>query len=354
MTTSPQPPRRRILGRLPGGAEVGAWLLGSPGTLEVEILEWGAIVSRLWVAGQGGQRDDVVLGFSGLEPYLDNPSYFGAVVGRIAGRLPGAVLWVDGVSYPVAENRPHLHLHGGRHGFSRQLWQAEGGVNGSGEPWLRLWRHSPDGEEGYPGAIEVDLVYTLAGDSVLRLESHARSGRPTPLCMTQHSYFNLAGESSGSLAGHVLQIDADHVLAWGEGMAMLPERVPVEGTPCDFRRPRPLEEAIPALRFQHGDVYCLPRKPGPAALARAARLSCPAAGRSLEVWTTESHLQFYTAAHFDGTETGKSGMPYPRHAGCCLECQGFARGSEFPHFDDIMVKPGKSQHRVTEYRFGTP
>lgn len=346
----------RSFGHLPGGAPVEAWTLKGPGGLVAEIITYGATVTRLLVPDRRGGLADVVLGFDNLDSYLANRAYIGAVVGRVAGRIRGGRFSLDGHRYELPRNEGTNHLHGGIEGFDKKVWQASPAAREDGAPSLRLRYHSPDGEEGYPGALDVKVTYTVTGDNTLWVETEASADRATPVNLTQHSYFNLAGEGAGSVLDHELQIHSSRFAVTDEQMALVGREEPVEGRTNDFRQPRNLAEALPALYQKHGDLYRLrenPNREGAAELLPAARLIHPASGREMEVSTTATHLQFYGGTLLDGSLVGKSGAAYGRNAGLCLECEGYPDAVNHPGLGDILVRPGKLQHEMTAYKFST-
>jgi aldose 1-epimerase len=346
----------RPFGHLPGGDGVEAWTLRGADSLTVEIINYGATVTRVLAPDRQGRLADAVLGFDNLDAYLANRAYLGAMIGRVAGRIAGARFSLDGQTYELARNNGPNHLHGGEQGFDKKLWTASPAMREDGAPSLRLTYRSRDEEEGYPGAVDVSVTYTVTGDNVLLIETEASADRPTPINLTHHSYFNLGGEGCGSIADHELQIHSGCFAVTDEEMTLLGREQPVDGRGNDFRRPRPLGQAIPLLFQNHGDLYRLREdlhRNGNAKLVPAARLEHPASGRVLEVSTTNSHLQFYTGAALDGSLTGKSGAAYARHAGLCLECEGYPDGVNTPELGDIVVRPGTPQRERTAYAFRT-
>lgn len=310
----------------------------------VSILDYGGIVQSLLVPDRGGQLADVVLGFSGLDGYLERHPYFGCITGRVAGRITRGLLRLDGREYQLAVNDPPNHLHGGITGLDRRLWRAD--VDGER---LVLRYHSPDGEEGYPGAVDFTVSYEWTEANELVIATEAVSDRPTPVSLANHSYFNLAGEGSGSVHGHVVQILADEFVPADEMMSLGGRRESVVGHPSDLRVPRVLGDVLPLLHQQHGDNYLLRPADGVAVVARVTE---PRSGRVMEVRTDESNMQFYTGSHLDGMFTGKCGRPYVKHDAFCLECQGYPEGAAHPELGDIVVRPGRPQRRRTVYAFG--
>lgn len=316
-------------------------------------MTYGGIVTRLLAPDREGHLADVVLGLSNLDSYLAGHPHFGAITGRVAGRITGARFTLDGKTYELARNQAPNHLHGGIEGFDKKIWTATPIAGPDGGCSLRLTCRSRDGEEGYPGTVDVSVTYTVTADNIFSIDTEAVTDRPTPFNITHHSYFNLAGEGSGSIAGHLLRIHADQYVPANEHLTLLGRYASVDGA-NDFRESRRLGAAIPDLFLNHGDLYLLRRSRHSASeLTPAARLVEPFSGRALDVSTTESHLQLYTGAMLDGSLTGKSGVAYARHAGVCLECHGYPDGANAPDFSDNILRPERPQRHTTMYAFST-
>ncbi len=321
----------------------------------LEAITYGAIVTRLLAPARNGSLADVALGFDTLGPYVADRACFGAIVGRVAGRITGARFQLGGKTYELAQNEAPNHLHGGTKGFNKRNWTAVPVDRPDGAPSLRLSYRSPDGEEGYPGNLDVAVTYTITADNVFLMETEAMTDRPTPFSLTQHSYFNLAGEASGVVAEHELQIYAGKFVPVDERMTLLDRICPVREGDNDFRRPRVLGEAMRRLSQGNGDLYVLQEPAGGRPLSQlspAARLVHPGSGRVLDVSTTATHLQFYTGAWLDGSSTGKGGRNYTRHSGICLECEGYPNGANAPDMGDILLHPGGLYRESTAYAFG--
>lgn len=339
-------------GCLPGGEPVTAWQVTGAGGMKLHVLDYGGIVTRLEVPDANGALVDVALGFDRLEPYLESPSYFGAIIGRIAGRIRGARLTVEGTEHQLPANGPGIHLHGGHEGFHRKIWRAQPATGPDGEVSLILSHRSPAGDEGYPGQLDVTVTYTLSPDNSLRIDSVVTADVVTPVSLTHHTYFNLAGEGDGDILDHRIRIFADEVVLHDDALLSLHKIAAVDGRACDFRQPTVLGKAIPGLFLNHGDLYRIPRKGG-RDLVHIARVEQDRSGIALDVRSNEDYLQFYTAVHCDGSEIGKSGLPYKKHAGFCLECEGYPEGVAAPVLGDILVRPGEPQRRTTIYSFTT-
>jgi aldose 1-epimerase len=343
----------RAFGTLPSGETVDAYTLSNASGASLEVLTYGGIVTALRVPDRRGQHADVVLGFDRLEPYLEGRAYMGAIIGRIAGRIRGGVLDLQGRAFPLARNEGGNHLHGGNRGLDKRIWTAEPLARPDGAAALRLRYTSPDGEEGYPGNLVIAVTYTLTAENGFLVESEAVADRPTPLSLAHHSYFNLAGEGSGEVLGHEFEIYAKEYVPADDDMALSGRPEPAAGSASDFGRPRRLADVLAVLPAAHGDAYLLgPGNPAaPSAPRLVARVTEGTSGRVLEVSTDEACLQFYTGAMLDGLQVGRSGRRYGPFSGFCLECQGYP-GPSFPNrFGDSIVRPGSVQRRRTAYAF---
>lgn len=323
-----------------------AFTLEGGGGATLEFLTYGGIVRSITMPDRDGRLDDVVLGFDGLDSYLAEHPYFGAITGRVAGRTPGGQFTLEGRVYELEKNDGPNHLHGGRRGLDKRLWNARPNGRVDGADSILLTYHSPDGEEGYPGNVDIFLSYTLTRDNVFIIEGKVTSDRATPVCLTHHGYFNLAG--GGDIFDHELEVHSDRALLVDERMTPLGRAENVAGLPNDFSASQRLGDAIPRLFQQHGDCYVLR---GGEEVLPAARLYHPASGRTLSVSTNERCLQLYTGVHLDCASAGKSGDRYRPFSGLCLECQGYPAGIEYPDFGRILVTPDEPQQRITKYAF---
>jgi len=327
-------------GKLPDQTAVEAWTLTGKTGLSLTVLTYGGIVSRLLAPDASGDLANVVIGHETLAGYLAQNRYYGAITGRVAGRITGAAFNLDGVTHRLAANDAPHHLHGGIRGFDQSVWDARSVTRADRAPSLRLSRLSPDGEEGYPGNLSVAVTYTLTDDHALVIDTVATTDRATPFSLTHHSYFNLAG--SGSAADHTLQILADAYAPTDAFMGLLGRRESVTDA-NDFRSPRRLADAVPQLFNHHGDLYFLPPlAAAPGVLPIVAHLADPASGRVLTVRTTEACLQLYVGAALK-----------PSAAGVCLECEGYPDGANSPTLGDIILRPGMTHRRTTVYAFST-
>lgn len=336
-------------GTLPDGTAVEKYTLSNASGASADVITYGGIITALRVPDRNGKLADVVLGFDTLQAYLAGHPYFGAIIGRIAGRVTAGKLRLpDGTRDLVLNDGPN-HLHGGRVGFDKRVWTVKSATVSS----LVLFYHSPDGEEGYPGNLDVTVTYTLTDKNELVVESHATSDRVTPLSLAQHSYFNLAGEGSGDVLDHEVQIMPDVIVPAADGaMTLSGKLTPVAGTGNDFSQPRRLGAALPGLFRAHGENYFI-RATATTEPTPVARVVHPASGRVLTVSTNDCALQFYTGVSLDGTLKGKSGRAYTAHHGLCLECQGYPDGAHRPDLGDTLVQPGVPQVRKTIYAFSS-
>lgn len=340
----------RHFGTTTEGHAVDSIILNGGGGLSLQAITFGGIVTHLRVPDRRGELADVVLGFNNLAGYLAKHPYFGAITGRVAGRISGARFALDGKEFPLAVNDPPNHLHGGLLGFDKRIWQAEVVTRADGAPSVRFSRISPDGEEGYPGSVRVAVTYTITPKNEFVIDSEATTDRASPISLTHHSYFNLAGEGSGSIEQHELQIFSSTYAPSDSHGGLFGRRVAVDEN--NFRTPKAVGEVIPHIRGQHGDNYFIDRA-GPAVLVDAARLVDPQSGRVMTVRTTDECLQFYSGLFLDGSLIGKSGRPYNKHGGLCLECQGYPDGVNRPELGNIILRPGEVYRHTTVYAFST-
>jgi aldose 1-epimerase len=323
---------------------------------EVKITNYGGIVVSLAVPDRTGRRDDVVLGYDTLGEYVKDNPFFGALVGRYGNRIAKGRFTLDGVEYKLAINNGPNHLHGGLRGFDKVVWAAKAQDTPDG-PALELTYVSPDMEEGYPGRLAVTVVYTWTNANALRVDYAATTDRRTVVNLTQHSYFNLAGAGNGDILGHEMTIRGDQFTPADSELIPTGELASVAGTPLDFRRPHPIGQRIAAdheqIRFGGGYDHNWVLKGAKGKLAKAAHVREPASGRTMEVWTTEPGVQFYTGNFLDGHNVGKAGKVYRKRYGFCLETQHYPDSPNQPTFPSTVLAPGQTYRHTTEYRFGT-
>ncbi|MHB1060025.1 MAG: aldose epimerase family protein [Rhodanobacter sp.] len=345
---------RRAFGRLADGTPVDLYRLSAGSAASVGILTYGGIVQAINMPDRDGRLANVALGFATLDGYLGNSAYIGAIVGRYANRIAGARFALDGVSYDLAANDGANALHGGIQGFDNRVWQAS---EASGA-WLRLAYVSPDGEEGYPGTLAVGVTYTLTSGNTLRIDYEATTDRPTVVNLTNHSYFNLAGEGAGSILDHELMLNAVRYMPVDAASIPTGEIAEVRGGAMDFTAPTPIGARIRnggerLARTRGYDHSWVLDKPAPGALSLAARLRDPASGRVLEVQTTEPGIQFYSGNFLDGSLIGASGRAYRQSDGLCLETQNHPDSPNRPDFPSTVLRPGAVWRSTTVYAFST-
>jgi aldose 1-epimerase len=344
-------------GTTPAGEEVDLYTLSNSHCVEVKIITYGGIVQALRVPDRDGRLRNVVLGFDNLDDYVNNNSpYFGAIIGRYANRIAEGKFTLDGTTYRLAVNNPPNALHGGPTGFHTKVWDGEAFVR-SHRVGVRLAYTSPDGEEGYPGTLQTEVVYTLTDDNALRIEYHATTDEPTIVNLTNHSYFNLEGEGSGTIYDHVLKISADRYTPVDATLIPTGELSPVAGTPFDFRRPTTIGARIradhPQILIGRGYDHNFVLKGGGTRPTLAARVVDPASGRVLTIRTTEPGMQFYSGNFLDGTLVGTSGHVYRQSDGFALETQHYPDSPNQPNFPSTVLRPGEEFDSTTVFKFST-
>lgn len=350
----------RSFGRLADGREARLFTLDNGRGLVAEVTDFGGIIVRLLVPDRAGRAADVVLGVDSAGEFEAKAAGFNSVIGRYANRIAGGRFTLDGQTYQLETNSSSggvpVHIHGGRQGFNRRLWTATTTVR-DGLPAVRLSLASPDGDQGYPGNLQVEVLYSVTADGALRLDYTATTDRPTPLNLTNHAYFNLKGEGEGDILDHELTLRAARYTPVTPALIPTGELAPVAGTPFDFTRPRRIGERIAADHPQmaigrgYDHNFVLDHRgdaPGLAALVHE-----PASGRVLEVLTTEPGVQLFTANHFAGRLVGKSGRAYPRYGGFCLETQHYPDSPNQAAFPSTILRPGQTFRSTTLFRFST-
>jgi aldose 1-epimerase len=344
-------------GHTPAGQPAHLHTLTLGREVAIEISDLGATIVRWWVPDRTGAVADIVLGCDTAEGYARQTAYFGAVIGRYANRIANGQFVLAGEPFNLARNNQPggipCHLHGGLEGFDKKIWR----VIRRGPHFLHLAHHSPDGEGGYPGNLEVGVEYTLTGANELRLDYTATTDRATPINLTNHSYFNLAGEGADTVLDHRVTLAASQFTPVNAGLIPTGEIMPVAGTPFDFRSPRRLGERIDVddkqLRYAGGYDHNFVLDEARGQLARAATVNHDASGRWLEVHTTEPGLQLYSGNFLSKTTVGKAGRPCHWRSGLCLETQHFPDSPNQPAFPSTILEPGTTFRSTTIYRFGT-
>jgi aldose 1-epimerase len=346
---------RTATSTLVGGKPVEVFTLTNAAGTEVRAITFGGIITSWRVPDRRGQLADIVLGYDDPAAYVkDNSPYLGAIVGRYGNRIAKARFTLDGRTYPLAANNGVNHLHGGIQGFDKVLWQGEALRGGTGVAFTRT---SADGEEGYPGNLKARVTYTLTDKNELVVAYEATTDKPTVVNLTQHTYFNLAGQGTGNILGHVLRINGDRYTPVDETLIPTGELAPVDKTPFDFRQPTAIGARIqsehPQIQFGRGYDHNWVLARSGAGLSLAAEVYEPTSGRTLQVQTTEPGVQFYAGNFLDGTITGKGGRVYQQRSGFCLETQHFPDSPNQPTFPSTTLRPGETYRSRTIFTTGT-
>jgi aldose 1-epimerase len=340
----------------PDGAAVDLYALGDDTGLRAHIITYGGTIVAIETPDRSGVRTNVVLSLPSLADYVAQDAYLGALVGRYANRIGDASFVLDGREYHVSKNDGDNCLHGGRVGFNKAVWTVVASAN-EPEPRLTLRHFSPDGDQGFPGAVAIEATYVVAGGNTLRIEYRAETDRPTVVNFTNHAYFNLGGSACADILEHEMMIAAERFTPVNTELIPTGEMRDVAGTPFDFREPHAIgarigeedEQLTAALGYDHNFIL------GPAASGNprlAARAREPKSGRVLEVRTTQPGVQFYSGNHLDGTLRGPDGKVYSRRTGFALETQHFPDSPNQPSFPSTVLRPGEVFASTTEYRFG--
>lgn len=348
------PPAVVRWGETPGGDPIYLYTIANAKGVEARVTNFGAILVSLKTPDRRGAVSDIVLGFDTFDGYLNTKRYFGATVGRYANRIARGAFTLDGRAYTLARNNGENSLHGGVRGFHKAVWK--GRAIAGPPPAVEFTRLSRDGEEGYPGNLSVTVRYTLTEANDLRIEYTAATDKPTVVNLTNHSFFNLAGEGSGGVLRHVVTIDADRFTPVDAGLIPTGELRPVDGTPFDFRKPTAIGARIDAadeqLRIAKGYDHNYVLNHAAGKLGFAARVAEPDFGRTMEVLTTEPGMQFYTANTLDGSDRGKAGHVYGPRSAFCMETGHFPDSPNRPAFPATVLRPGAYFRSTTVYRFG--
>jgi aldose 1-epimerase len=334
------------------GQAVDVFTLTNANGIVAKVITYGALLTEFHVPDRTGAMADVVLGFASLAAYEGDHPYFGATIGRVGNRIAKGRFKVDGREYTVALNNGPNHLHGGLRGFDKRVWKAQAVPAASGAA-VKFTYASADMEEGYPGNLTAAVVYTLTDANELRLDYTAATDKPTLVNLTNHSYFNLAGEGQGTILDHELTIMADRFTPVDDTLIPTGEIAAVRGTVMDFTRSTAIGARIAQVPgaapggYDHN--YVLTH--GGGVLAMSATVREPKSGRVMDVLTTEPGVQLYTGNFLDGTLIGKAGVAYKQHFGLCLETQHFPDSINHPNFPSVVLQPGKTYKSTTVYRF---
>ena len=340
--------QKQPFGRTPDGTAVEIYTLTNDKGLKAHVMSYGATLVSLEVPNRTGRPGDIVLGYDTLDGYIKNNPYFGSTVGRYGNRIAKGRFTLDGATYQLATNNGENHLHGGIKGYDKVVWKAES-VRGDGDAGVKFSYLSKDGEEGYPGNLNITVVYTLTNANELRISYEATTDKATPVNLTHHSYFNLAGESD--VLGHELTINADAYTPVDAGLIPTGEIRPVKDSPFEFTTPHTIGERIAQVEGGYDHNFVL--RSGGGMMDLAVRVFEPKSGRIMEISTTEPGLQFYSGNFLDGTITGKGGKAYLKHYGFCLETQHFPDSPNKPNFPSTILRPGAVYKSLTIHKFST-
>lgn len=343
-------------GVLDDGTIIKQYIFENDNQMKVKIINYGAIVVSIEVPDKYGKINDVVLGYDSIEGYVQDPSYFGAIVGRIGNRIAKGKFSLDGQDYTLAINNNENHLHGGIKGFNKRVWSPEI-IKLNDAPALKLTYVSSDGEEGYPGNLTLEVTYSISSENELIIDYLGKTDKATILNPTNHSYFNLGGEGNGDILDHILKINADYFTPVDEGLIPLGNHKSVLGTPMDFLSPKKIGDRINnnddqlkvGLGYDHNWVF----NDWDGTLKLGVSLFDPQSGRLMEVLTTEPGVQFYSGNFLDGTNIGKNQKAYQYRSALCLETDHFPDSQNNPNFPSVVLRPGEEYKQKTIYKFST-
>lgn len=348
---------KRAFGTTTDGILADLYTLTNANGMQVSITNYGGAVVSLTAPDRNGQFADIVLGHDSVQGYIDASPYFGALIGRYGNRIGKGTFTLNGVKYTLAQNDGSNHLHGGLKGFDKVVWNVKD-IQDDQNPGLELSYISPDGEEGYPGMLTVTVTYTLTAENALKIEYTATTDKDTVVNLTNHTYFNLAGDGSGDILGHELTIHADRFTPVDSGLIPTGELRDVAGTPLDFRTPAVIgdriNDAYDQIRFGPGGYdHNWVLNAGETSPTFAAHVYESNSGRVMEAYTTEPAIQFYSGNFLDGNITGKGGHVYHQRTGFCLETQHYPDSPNQPDFPSTVLKPGETYRTITLYAFLT-
>lgn len=335
-------------GTLPDGRQVELYTCTNANGLTLKMMTYGAIVVAVETPDREGELENITLGFDSLEPYLERHPYFGATVGRYCNRIAKGKFTLNGTQYTLAVNNGPNHLHGGENGFDRVLWNAEP-IQRDDAVGVRMTYRSKDGEEGYPGNLDVTAIYTLNNDNELAIEFEAKTDKATPVNLTNHNYWNLSGAGDGKIYDHQLKLAADHVLAVDDTLIPTGQKQSVAETPFDFREPKAMGEDLKKIDADPvGYDHCFVLNGEPGKLTTAAVVHDPESGRTMEIQTTQPGIQFYTGNFLDGSDSNGG---FNQHEAFCLETQHYPDSPNQPKFPSTTLKPGETYRQKTVHRF---
>ena len=344
------PINKKPFGTGPNGEEIDLYTLRNVRGVEVSITNYGGTITSIKAPDRNGVFGDIVLGYETLDEYVKNPRYLGALIGRHANRIARGEFSLNGVEYQLAQNNGANHLHGGVKGFDKRVWKGSEIESG-----LHLEYFSPDGEENYPGNLNVAVDYSLSDANELRIGYHATTDKDTIVNLTNHSYFNLAGH--GTILDHELTLYSESFTPVSRDLIPTGEIWRVENTAMDFRTSHTIgsriDEPFEELMFAGGYDFNFALRGQDGTLRWVGRLRDPGSGRVMETYTTQPGMQFYSGNFLDGSLIGKGGVAYEKYAGLCLETQHYPDTPNHPNFPSTVLRPGERYHETTVYRFTT-
>jgi len=339
--------RKELYGEIDGN-KVSQFNLSNEYGMTMKLINYGGIVTHMFIPGKDGTSEDVVLGYDRLQQYLDNTPYFGAIVGRYGNRIANGKFELDGKSYQLPNNGQN-HLHGGVKGFDKVVWDAEEFIFPD-KTSVVLTYASDDDDEGFPGKLDVKVTYSLTNDNELKIHYEATTDKPTVVNMTHHGYFNLKGQGNGDILDHHLQLMANRYLPVNENLIPTGELHEVQNSAMDFKTPHAIGSRIAEVEGGYDHTWVLnnyDRKK----MRMAAKVTEPESGRVMEVYTDQPGIQFYTGNFLDGSLTGKGGNRYHKHNGFCLETQHYPDSPNQPDFPSVVLRPGEMYETETVYKF---
>ncbi|MBN1464694.1 galactose mutarotase [candidate division KSB1 bacterium] len=342
------PVRQEVFGSLPDGTEITKFILSNLNNISIEIIQYGGIITAVHLPDKEGNRSDVCLGFDNLDDYLAGHPYFGCIVGRVANRIGGASFKLGGIEYKLAKNDNGVnHLHGGKVGFDKVVWEAEP-FETEDVCGVTLKYTSEDDEEGYPGLLDVTVVYSLNEEDELTINYKAETDAPTPVNLTNHAYWNFAGAGSGNILGHMLKLNCDRALAVDDQLIPTGAIKNVADTPYDFRKAKAIGQDIAEVGG-YDDCFVINRSADDDDLVKAAEVVDPVTGRGMRLYTTKPGVQLYTGNFLNGIK-GAGGV-FNKHDAFCLETQYFPNAVNQPNFPSIILTPGETYHHITVHQF---
>jgi len=342
--------QKELFSNTADGREVELYTLVNVNDVKIRIITYGAIVVSLEVPDRYGKLADITLGYDTFPEYLKESPYFGAIVGRYGNRIGNGKFILNGVEYQLAKNNGENHLHGGIIGFDKVIWDAKP-FEQDFVAGIKLSYFSKDGEEGYPGNLSSNVTYTLTDNDELVIDYQAKTDKATPINLTHHSYFNLAGQGERDILGHELMLNAENYTPVDEGLIPTGEIRSVKNSSMDFTIPKTIGKEINQVEGGYDHNYVITN--GKGTLVLAARVYEPSSGRIMEVYTTEPGIQFYSGNFLDGSITGKTGKVYHKHYGFCLETQHFPDSPNQPQFPSVTLNPGEVYTHKTVFKFLT-